>query len=124
MSCAWRNDNAPPPFPRIHDGASKEAPHRPSRSSFSAEAHVGIRRAQSPYVDHFDRDIHDVDVIEHVFRGVQLLCEQQTTSSSDVASPDVPAWLAGTAITAVQVTVMDDEPDEGGAHASLPKRSR
>jgi len=75
-------------------------------------------------VNHFDRDIHDLDVMENVFRGVQLLSEQPATSSSDVVSLDVRAWLAGTAISAVQVTVMDEEPDKADAQASVPKRSR
>lgn len=62
--------------------------------------------------------------MENVFRGVQLVSEQPSTSTGDVVSLDVRTWLASTAISAVHVTVMDDEPDEAEYHASAPKRSR
>jgi hypothetical protein len=75
-------------------------------------------------VEPFDRDIHDVDVMENVFRGVQLLSDDPATSSSDIVTLDVRAWLAGHAISAVHVTVLPDDDEDLDVYASLPKRSR
>jgi len=56
-----------------------------------------------------DRDIHDVDVMENVFRGIQLLSDGTQVLSGNVVNLDVRAWLAGTAISAVRVRVLDPD---------------
>jgi hypothetical protein len=62
-------------------------------------------------VAHLDREIHGVDVIENVFRGVQLLSDGTQTSwgDTDIVNLDVRAWLAGPAISAVRISVLDSD---------------
>jgi hypothetical protein len=69
----------------------------------------GIVRAMHDSVVHVDRAIHDVDVMENVFRGVQLLSDSTKRFSGDVVDLDVRAWLAGTAISAVQISVLKND---------------
>lgn len=69
----------------------------------------GIFRAPGRRVGRLDREIHDVDVMENVFRGVQLLSDSTQASSGDVVDLDVRVWLAGTAISAVRVRVLEPE---------------
>jgi hypothetical protein len=57
----------------------------------------------------FDPDRHVVDVIENVFRGVQVLSESTQAFSGDMIDLDVRAWLAGTAISTVHIRVLDPD---------------
>jgi hypothetical protein len=68
----------------------------------------GITCASHDSVAHVDRDMNGVDVMEHVFRGVQLLSDNTQTFSGDIVDLDVRAWFAGTAISAVHISVLDN----------------
>jgi hypothetical protein len=72
--------------------------------------HIGcIFRADQKDVGHSDRDIYGVDVMENVFRGVQLLSDGTQAFSGDVVDLDLRVWLEGTAISAVRIRVLDPE---------------
>jgi hypothetical protein len=59
-----------------------------------------------------DRRKHDVDVLEHVFKGVHT--EPAETAHAGVADFDVQDRLGGLVVSAVRVRVTtDDESDEG-----------
>jgi hypothetical protein len=71
----------------------------------------GIFRARSGAVGQLDRQIDGVDVMENVFRGVQLLTDgtQSLSDGVDLVDPSVRAWLGGTTISAVTIRVLDPE---------------
>jgi hypothetical protein len=60
-------------------------------------------------VVHFDRDRHGVDVMENVFRGVQVLTDRTQSLFDDPMDAEVRAWLAGTTISTVHVRVLEPE---------------
>jgi hypothetical protein len=60
-------------------------------------------------VVHFDRDTHGVDVMENVFRGVQVLSDS-TEPSADTVDREVRAWFSGTAVSTVHIRIR--KPDE------------
>jgi hypothetical protein len=70
----------------------------------------GIECAPQNGVVHYDRDTYSVDVMENVFRGIQVLSDTTQGFSGDVVDLDVRAWLAGTAISAVYFRVL--KPDD------------
>ena len=82
----------------------------------------GILRALQEVVAHFDRKIHGVDVIENVFRGVQLLPDDSPTT--DMVDLDVRRWWAGTAISVVRISVLTRKAEATPSHGSRPKSSR
>jgi len=69
----------------------------------------GILRAIGNGVVHFDRDTYGVDVMENVFRGVQVLSDSTQDFSGDVVDLDARAWLAGTAISRVHIRILEPE---------------
>jgi hypothetical protein len=60
-------------------------------------------------VAHFDRESYAVDVMENVFRGVQVLSDSTQAFSGHVTNLDFRAWLAGTAISSVHIRVLDPD---------------
>jgi hypothetical protein len=60
-------------------------------------------------VVHFERDMHGVDVMENVFRGVQVLSDSTVAFSGDAIDLERRAWLAGTAISTVHIRVLEPE---------------
>jgi hypothetical protein len=55
------------------------------------------------------REKHESDVMEHVFLGVRTSRERR---EARVISLDGRPWLAGVTLSAVQISVLDEEPDE------------
>lgn len=57
-------------------------------------------------VPHLDRSKYDVDVLDHVIRGV-VVTDTDEQSPGTVVSVDGRAWLAGRRVSAVQVNAID-----------------
>jgi hypothetical protein len=70
---------------------------------------VGTVRAAVSGVAHFDRESYAVDVMENVFRGVQVLSDSTQAFSADIVNLDFRAWVAATAISSVHVRVLDPD---------------
>jgi hypothetical protein len=59
-----------------------------------------------------DREKHESDIMEHVFLGVR---PARGWRSSQVVSLAVRPWLSGLTVSAVQVSVVDDDDDAAPA---------
>jgi hypothetical protein len=58
-----------------------------------------------------DRAKHDVDILEHVLKGVHAE-EPRGESDSAVLDVRIRQWPGGHGLSAVQVQVLDPEPDD------------
>jgi hypothetical protein len=67
----------------------------------------GIPHAIPGGVVHFEREMYGVDVLENVFRGVQVLSESTRAVSGQRVDFGVRECIAGTAISTVRVQVLD-----------------
>jgi hypothetical protein len=78
--------------------------------SLTSAIWAGIFCAGYPGVGHLDREIHGVDIMENVFRGVQLLSDGTQTGweDTDIVNLDLRAWVAGP-ISAVRISVLDPD---------------